>query len=184
MGLFEGDTYVILKPREEWTTARQRRLVAAFDTALAVIPGLEIAFTQPLAMRLDEAESGIRTDLGVKVVGADLEPTSRGERIRGIVAAVPGAADVSVEIAMAAGQYRITSTARRWRATASRSPTCRRRSTSAPARVAAELVDGRGASAWPCGSREARGDLEALARITLRTGGRASRWGRSPTSPR
>jgi heavy metal efflux system protein len=52
MGLFEGDTYVILKPRKEWTTAKDSEgLVEALDSALAVIPGLEIAFTQPLAMR-------------------------------------------------------------------------------------------------------------------------------------
>ena len=70
MGLFEGDMYVPLLPREEWTTAETREgLVAAFDSALAVIPGLEVAFTQPMAMRLDEAESGIKTDLGVKVFG-------------------------------------------------------------------------------------------------------------------
>ena len=96
MGLFEGDMYVILKPREEWTTAQDREgLVAAFDSALAHVPGLWVSFTQPLAMRLDEAESGIRTDLGIKVVGPDLEENQRyAERIRGVVASVPGAADV------------------------------------------------------------------------------------------
>ncbi|MFM2140819.1 MAG: hypothetical protein RLZZ25_1084, partial [Gemmatimonadota bacterium] len=84
MGLFEGDTYVILKPQDEWVTATDREgLVAAFDTALAGIPGFEMAFTQPLAMRLDEAESGIRTDLGVKVIGPDREVNEAlGERIR------------------------------------------------------------------------------------------------------
>src|SRR5690606_14500259 len=78
MGLFEGDMYVILKPRDEWTTAEDREgLVAAFDAALADVPGLWVAFTQPLAMRLDEAESGIRTDLGIKVIGPDLEENQR-----------------------------------------------------------------------------------------------------------
>ena len=109
MGIFEGDLYVILKPRGDWTTARDNEgLVAAFDSALAEVPGLEVAFTQPLAMRLDEAESGIKTDLGIKVVGPDLEQNQAlAERMRRIVATVPGAADVAVEVAEGSGQLRL-----------------------------------------------------------------------------
>jgi heavy metal efflux system protein len=109
MGLFEGDMYVILKPRDQWKTAHDPEgLVAAFDSALAVVPGLWISFTQPLAMRLDEAESGIRTDLGIKVVGPDLTQNQAvAERIRRVVATVPGAADVGVEIAEGTGQVRM-----------------------------------------------------------------------------
>jgi cobalt-zinc-cadmium resistance protein CzcA len=109
MGLFEGDMYVILKPHGDWTTAKDRDgLIAAFDSALAVVPGLSISFTQPLAMRLDEAESGIKTDLGVKVVGPDLDQNAAlAERIRRIIARVPGAADVGVEIADGTGQVRM-----------------------------------------------------------------------------
>ncbi len=109
MGLYEGDMYIILKERDEWTTAKTTEgLVAALDSALAVVPGLEIAFTQPLAMRLDEAESGIRTDLGIKVVGPDLQQNQAiAERIRRVVSGVPGAADVGVEIADGTGQIRM-----------------------------------------------------------------------------
>ncbi|MBP6772365.1 MAG: efflux RND transporter permease subunit [Gemmatimonadaceae bacterium] len=109
MGLFEGDMYVILKARDEWTTADDSEgLVAAFDSALAVVPGMSISFTQPLAMRLDEAESGIRTDLGIKVVGPDLQQNqSLAERISRVVASVPGSADVGVEIAEGSGQVRM-----------------------------------------------------------------------------
>lgn len=109
MGLFEGDTYVILKPRKEWTTAKTREgLIEAFDSALADVPGLQISFTQPLAMRLDEAESGIQSDLGIKVFGPDLEENHRwAERIRRIVASTPGAADVGVEISEGTGQLRL-----------------------------------------------------------------------------
>lgn len=109
MGLFEGDMYVILKPMSEWTSASNREdLVAAFDSALSVVPGLEVSFTQPMAMRLDEAESGIKTDLGVKVVGPDLEQNQGiAERIRRVIASVPGNADVAVEVAEGSGQVRM-----------------------------------------------------------------------------
>lgn len=110
MGLFEGDMYVPLLPRDQWTTAKTREgLVAAFDSALRVIPGLDVAFTQPMAMRLDEAESGIKTDLGVKVFGSDLEQIHTvAERIREVVARVEGAADVMVEVSEGAGELQIT----------------------------------------------------------------------------
>lgn len=174
MGLFEGDTYVILKPRDEWTTAKDRDgLVEAMDSALAVIPGLEIAFTQPLAMRLDEAESGIRTDLGIKVVGPDREVNEAlGERIRGIVAQVRGAADVSVEIADGSGQYRVVvdreAMARYGVQVADLEDAL---DLATGARVATELVDGARrigvAVRLPDASRS---DLESLRRITVRTG--------------
>lgn len=109
MGLFEGDMYVILKDRSEWTTAHDREgLVAGFDSALKQVPGLWVSFTQPLAMRLDEAESGIKTDLGIKVVGPDLQQNQQlAERLRRLVSSVPGSADVGVEIAEGTGQVRM-----------------------------------------------------------------------------
>ncbi|MCC6316317.1 MAG: efflux RND transporter permease subunit [Gemmatimonadaceae bacterium] len=109
MGLFEGDLYVILRDKSEWTTARNAEgLVAALDSALAVVPGVEIAFTQPLAMRLDEAESGIRTDLGVKVVSPDIDQNNRvAEQILRVIRTVRGNADASVEVSDGSGQVAI-----------------------------------------------------------------------------
>lgn len=110
MGLFEGDLYVILKDRSDWTTARDREgLVAAFDSALQVIPGLWVSFTQPLAMRLDEAESGIKTDLGIKVIGPDLARNDAvAQRLLRVVQSVPGNADAAVEVSEGTGELRLT----------------------------------------------------------------------------
>ena len=173
MGLFEGDTYVILKPREEWTTASDREgLVSALDSALQDIPGLEVSFTQPLAMRLDEAESGIRTDLGIKVVGPDREVNERlGERIRGIVAGVEGAADVSVEIADGSGQYRVdVDRGALARYGVSVADVQEALDLGTGMTVATELVDGpRRIGVAVRLPAVKRGDLEALKRITVRT---------------
>ncbi|HEY0777269.1 MAG TPA: CusA/CzcA family heavy metal efflux RND transporter [Gemmatirosa sp.] len=110
MGLYEGDEYVTLRDRGDWKTAKNPEgLIAAFDSALKSVPGLWVSFTQPLAMRLDESESGIRTDLGVKVVGPSLERNQQiAERIRGVLASVPGAADVSVEVSEGTGQLQVS----------------------------------------------------------------------------
>ncbi|MDQ8145072.1 MAG: CusA/CzcA family heavy metal efflux RND transporter [Gemmatimonadota bacterium] len=173
MGLFEGDTYVILKPQAEWTTATDRDgLVAAFDSALAVVPGLETSFTQPLAMRLDEAESGIRTDLGIKVIGPDLvQNEALGERIRSIVAGVSGAADVAVEIAEGSGQYRVeidrAALARHGVSVADVQDVL---DLATGMRAATELVDGpRRIGVAVRLTPAAAADLEALRRLTVRT---------------
>ncbi len=174
MGLFEGDTYVILKPKEEWTTAETpEELVAALDSALAVIPGLEASFTQPLAMRLDEAESGIRTDLGIKVISPDRELNEAlGERIRAIVERVPGAADVSVEIADGSGQYRVNvdrAALARYGVQVADVQDALDLGTGVA--VATELVDGpRRIGVAVRLAESSRADLEALKRIAVRTG--------------
>ena len=173
MGLFEGDMYVILKPRGEWTTARDRDgLVAAFDSALRVVPGLWVSFTQPLAMRLDEAESGIRTDLGIKVVGPDLDRNrANAEAIRRIVAGVRGAADVAVEVSEGTGQIRID---------VRRDALARHGVSVAAVRnavdlalgttTATELIDGaRRISVAVRLPEHLRGDVGELARLTIRT---------------
>ncbi len=174
MGLFEGDTYVILKPHDEWVTAEDNEgLVAALDSALAVIPGLEIAFTQPLAMRLDEAESGIRTDLGIKVIGPGREVNEAlGAQIERVVSQVEGAADVSVEIADGSGQFRVTVD----RAALARygvqvADVQAALDLGTGVRVATELVDGpRRIGVAVRLPESARADLETVKRITVRTG--------------
>jgi cobalt-zinc-cadmium resistance protein CzcA len=108
MGLYAGDVYVNLRPREEWTVGSPVELIVAMDTALAKIPGIDYNFTAPMAMRLDEAVSGVRTELGVKVFGDDLAVLERKAReIRDVIAEVPGAADTSVDVTAGAMQVQL-----------------------------------------------------------------------------
>ena len=71
MGTYESDPYVGLRDRSEWRAGGKDALLRAMDSVLSAIPGLSFAFTQPIQMRLDEAETGITTDVGVKVIGWD-----------------------------------------------------------------------------------------------------------------
>jgi cobalt-zinc-cadmium resistance protein CzcA len=78
------------------------------DAALKQIPGIDYNFTAPMAMRLDEAISGVRTELGVKVFGDDLAVLERTAReIRDVIASVPGAADTSVDVSAGAMQVEL-----------------------------------------------------------------------------
>lgn len=108
MGTYESDTYVTLAPKSEWRPGGKDALLAAMDSVLTDVPGLEYAFTQPIQMRLDEAETGITTDVGVKIFGQD--PDVLADLARQVeleVARVPGAADVKVTAAARVKELRI-----------------------------------------------------------------------------
>lgn len=100
MGIEMADVFVILKPRKEWKTAKD---AAGFAEAMDgpannALPGTDIAFTQPIEMRMQELVGGVKAAFGVKVYGEDLPTLNRlAAEIARTVAAVPGAADVRVE---------------------------------------------------------------------------------------
>jgi cobalt-zinc-cadmium resistance protein CzcA len=108
MGLYAGDVYVNLKPRNQWKASSPEDLIVRMDAALKRIPGIDYNFTAPMAMRLDEAISGVRTELGVKVFGEDLAVLQqKAAEIRAVIGMVPGAADVSVDVSAGAMQIEL-----------------------------------------------------------------------------
>ena len=95
-----ADNYIILKERSQWPDPRKPKtqVVAELEQTVRPIPGNNYEFTQPIQMRFNELLSGVRADVAVKVYGDDLEQLAEiGKRIEGIVKAVPGARDVSLE---------------------------------------------------------------------------------------
>src|SRR5829696_6288369 len=108
MGLYAGDVYVIFKPRRAWKTKSVDDLIVKMDSALKQIPGIDYNFTAPMAMRLDEAISGVRTELGVKVFGDSLPILEqKAAEIRDVIASVRGAADTSVDVSAGAMQVEV-----------------------------------------------------------------------------
>ena len=73
-------------------------LLAELRRGFSTLPGTNVTIGQPISHRIDHMLSGTRASIAVKVFGDDL-PTLRrlGERVRDVVAAVPGAVDVSLE---------------------------------------------------------------------------------------
>ncbi len=95
-----ADTFVMMKPRDEWPDPRKSRdgLLAELEAAAGEVPGSNYEFTQPIQMRFNELISGVRADLAVKVYGDDLEQLRQiGERIERVLGDVEGAADVKTE---------------------------------------------------------------------------------------
>jgi cobalt-zinc-cadmium resistance protein CzcA len=115
MGVGESDTYVLLAPRSEWTTARTKEgLVAAIRERLNTIPGVEFGYTQPIQMRVDELLSGVKSQIAVKIFGDDLHELARlGDEAAAIVSEIRGAADVKVEAVEGLGYLQIDMNRRR-----------------------------------------------------------------------
>ncbi|MEW6136915.1 MAG: CusA/CzcA family heavy metal efflux RND transporter [Thermodesulfobacteriota bacterium] len=95
-----SDTFVILKPREQWPDPEEpkQELIERLEKALKKLPGNNYEFTQPIQMRFNELIAGVRSDMAVKVYGDKFEDmTKTAESIADVIRKVPGAADVKVE---------------------------------------------------------------------------------------
>jgi Cu/Ag efflux pump CusA len=95
MGINEGDTYLLLKPADQWHRFHSKdELIEAIDKELAKIPGLSYNFTQPMAMRVDETVSGVKADLAIKIFGDDFDTLDLlSQQVLRAVSGVRGAAD-------------------------------------------------------------------------------------------
>ncbi|NNK46332.1 MAG: CusA/CzcA family heavy metal efflux RND transporter, partial [Altererythrobacter sp.] len=95
-----ADNFIMLKPRAEWPDPRKPReqLVDELNEAVALIPGNNYEFTQPVQMRMNELIAGVRADVAVKLFGDDLDQLiASGQDLEEIVGSIPGAADVKLE---------------------------------------------------------------------------------------
>lgn len=99
MGPEQNDVFIMLHPKREWTTGRSKaELVAAIQAELGAIPGIRMSFSQPIALRVNELISGIKSDVAVKVFGPDLDVLrEHGNRIAAAIGGIEGAEDVRVE---------------------------------------------------------------------------------------
>ena len=95
-----ADTFLIMKPREDWPNPRKPRaeLIAEIEAAVTELPGNNYEFTQPIQMRMNELISGVRAEVAIKVFGDDLDTLVEvGEQVAEVAESVPGAADVKLE---------------------------------------------------------------------------------------
>ena len=92
MGVHQTDVWVILKPREEWRDGLSKEdIVDLIRPYLETEPGLSHNFTQPIAMRVDELTSGVKSDIAVKIFGEELEVLDHvGREISSILTVLEG----------------------------------------------------------------------------------------------
>jgi cobalt-zinc-cadmium resistance protein CzcA len=98
-GFFNVEFFVGLKPYSEWTGAyrTKARLIEAINAKLQQFPGIIFNYTQPAEDAVDEAESGLKSALAVKVFGSDLDVLEqKGKAIKKIMEQVRGIKDATL----------------------------------------------------------------------------------------
>ena len=95
-----SDGYIMLKPGEEWPDSKESldALRTRMEAYLATIPGNNSEFSQPIELRFNELISGVRSDVGVKVFGDDMQVlNTEAAKIAKIIQQVAGSSAVKVE---------------------------------------------------------------------------------------
>lgn len=99
MGVHQTDVWIVLKDPGEWRDGVTKDdIIAQIEPYLKTEPGLAYNFTQPIAMRVNELTSGVKSDLAVKIYGEDLDELNRiGESISKVVSGMQGTDNYFVE---------------------------------------------------------------------------------------
>ena len=100
-GFFNNEFYVGLKPYSDksWSgsTRTKPELTAAIQKKLEAFPGIIFNYTQPAEDAVDEAETGLKSALAVKIFGSDLNTLeAKAQQVRKILSGVPGITEITV----------------------------------------------------------------------------------------
>lgn len=99
MAVEDADIMLVMKPKSEWTTTKDREeLVAMMKEKLTIIAGASFEFTQPIQLRFNELMTGAKADVAIKIYGEDLATLAQlGDDAAAVINRLPGAGDVKVE---------------------------------------------------------------------------------------
>ncbi|WP_200764185.1 CusA/CzcA family heavy metal efflux RND transporter [Nitrosophilus alvini] len=95
MGLNDTDTFLVLKPKEEWRKQDKEWLIHELRKVLEEFPGIEYSFTQPIEMRVSEMLTGVRGDVAINIYGSDQDKLEEiGKKIKTLLEKIPGSTDI------------------------------------------------------------------------------------------
>jgi cobalt-zinc-cadmium resistance protein CzcA len=98
MGPEQNDVFIILNEHKYWKAKSKEELISKMSEKLIRIPGIKLNFSQPIALRVNELISGVKSDVAVKLFGYDLAVLAKtSEEIEHIIGGIKGAVDVKVE---------------------------------------------------------------------------------------
>ncbi len=99
-GFFNTEYFIDLKPRKEWRPqfhGRKELLIDALDKEVEKIPGVIWGFSQPISDNVEEAVSGVKGELAVKIFGSDLKQLeAKGDEIVAVMSTVRGIQDLGI----------------------------------------------------------------------------------------
>ncbi|MFA6052671.1 MAG: CusA/CzcA family heavy metal efflux RND transporter [Methylobacter sp.] len=95
MGLNETDTFLVLKPKDQWHVDSKEQLIEEIRKVMAQTPGIAFGFTQPIEMRVSEMLTGTRGDVAVKLFGSDIAVLNeKAGQIAAVLKGISGSSDV------------------------------------------------------------------------------------------
>jgi heavy metal efflux system protein len=99
-GFFDTEYFVDLKPKEQWRPVfhqEKENLIAAMDAQLSQFPGVIWNYSQPISDNMEEAVSGVKGELAVKLYGDDLRTLEQtANKVQAQMATIPGIADLGI----------------------------------------------------------------------------------------
>jgi cobalt-zinc-cadmium resistance protein CzcA len=99
-GFFDTEYFVDLKPRDEWRpefNEEKDALIASMNAQLEKIPGVIWGFSQPIEDNMEEAVSGVKGELSVKIYGDDFKTLEeKGNDVVSVMGKIPGIADLGL----------------------------------------------------------------------------------------
>lgn len=110
MGPEQNDLFIMLKPSDQWRDGVTKAdLVEELGRIFGRVPGIRPSFSQPIALRVNELISGVKSDVAIKIYGDDLgELQEAAERIAPVLSSIDGAHDVKVEQSSGMRQILVT----------------------------------------------------------------------------
>ncbi len=99
-GFFNTEYFVDLKPKKEWRPVFHEdkdELIGALDREVSKLPGVLWNFSQPISDNMEEAVSGVKGELAIKIYGTDLRLLEEtGDKILRVMSGIPGVADLGL----------------------------------------------------------------------------------------
>src|SRR5271169_3377359 len=96
-GFYNTEFFVDLRPRSQWRKEFKTKddLIQAMDDALSKLPGVDWNFSQPISDNVEEAVSGVKGELAVKLFGRELKTLEqKAEEMQAVMSQIPGVADL------------------------------------------------------------------------------------------
>lgn len=108
-GFYQSDSFIILKPKEEWEAKSKKEIEDKIRAVTEQIKGVTFIMTQPIDMRISEMVTGVRGDLAIKIFGSDIVELNRiSSEIADILRGIQGSKEVYTALNKGVNYFYVT----------------------------------------------------------------------------
>lgn len=95
MGLNQSDSYIVLKPKDQWEVKTKEEIKDKIEETLKDFKGISFGFTQPIEMRTSEMLTGARGDVAIKIFGAEIDRLNEiSNQIANLLSTINGSSEI------------------------------------------------------------------------------------------